>query len=615
MELVYYLSNIKFVLDTSIIIDGEITKMLEAGKIDEGSEIIIPLAVLDELQSQASTNKEHGFVGLEEIKRMHELCSRKNISLRFVGQRPDLNDIRLAKHGRIDAIIKDVAMQEAATLITADYVQALVAEAQGIKSMHIRAPTKTTDLEFEKYFDEETMSVHLKEGTYPMAKRGRPGDFKLLKISEAKITYLHLSNIIKEVSEASRVTGNGSVEISRSGATVIQFGNFRIAITRPPFSDGLEVTVVKPIVRLALEDYNASAKLMERLSDKAEGIIIAGPPGSGKSTLASGLARFYAEKDKIVKTFESPRDLQVPEQVTQYGPLEGSFEKAVDILLLVRPDYTIFDEVRRAQDFEVFADMRLAGVGMVGVVHASSPLDAIQRFMGRVELGMIPYILDTIIFVRDGGIKKVYELSLTVKVPTGMTEQDLARPLVEVRDFETGEIEYEIYTFGEENVVVPVSKIAKAGQEISGIKKLAQSKIMDVVRRFDPNAEVNVISDNKVQVRVSKEVAPRLIGKGGATVSELEDMLGIKIDVEAKIPTLGKEIEFDISESGSAVNILVDEDIIGRTVDIYIEDEYVLSSQVGKKARIKVDKRSEIGKRIVNAIIAGQEIKAFLSRR
>jgi ATPase len=606
----------KFVLDTSIIIDGEITMMLEAGKIAEGSELIIPLAVLDELQSQASTNKEHGFVGLEEIKKMRELCSAKKIGLKFVGQRPDLNDIRLAKHGRIDAIIKDVAMQESATLITADYVQALVAEAQGIKSMHIRAPTKTTDLEFEKYFDESTMSVHLKEGTYPMAKRGKPGDFNLVKISEDKTTYAQLSNIIKEVSEASRVNGAGSVEISRSGATVIQFGNFRIAITRPPFSDGLEVTIVRPIVRLVLADYNASDKLMERLSGNAEGIIIAGPPGSGKSTLASSLAQFYSEKGKIVKTFESPRDLQVPDEVTQYGPLEGSFEKAVDILLLVRPDYTIFDEVRRAQDFAVFSDMRLAGVGMVGVVHASSPLDAIQRFMGRVELGMIPHILDTIIFVRDGGIKKVYELNLTVKVPTGMTEEDLARPLVEVRDFETGAIEYEIYTFGEENVVVPVSKLAKASSaEASGIRKLAQSKIMDVVRRFDPNAEVNVVSDNKVQVRVSKEAAPRLIGKGGATVSELEDMLGVKIDVEAKIPTLGMEIEFDVSESGSSVNILVDDEVVGRTVDVYIEDDYILSSQVGKKARVKVDKRSDTGRKIVNAIIAGQEIKVFLSKR
>lgn len=609
------MSNKKFVLDTSIIIDGEITKMLEAGDVEEGSEIVIPLAVLDELQSQASTNKEHGFVGLEEIKKMRELSARRKISLRFVGQRPDLNDIRLAKHGRIDAIIKDVAMQESATLITADYVQALVAEAQGIKAMHIRAPTKTTDLEFEKYFDENTMSVHLKEGTFPMAKRGRPGTFQLVKIAQEKSTYAQLTNIIKEVSEAGRVTGTGSVEISRSGATVIQFGNFRIAITRPPFSDGLEVTIVRPIVRLALADYNASEKLMERLSGKAEGIIIAGPPGSGKSTLASSLAQFYSERGKIVKTFESPRDLQVPEEVTQYGPLEGSFEKAVDILLLVRPDYTIFDEVRRAQDFEVFADMRLAGVGMVGVVHASSPLDAIQRFMGRVELGMVPHILDTIIFVRDGSIKKVYELSLTVKVPTGMTEADLARPLVEVRDFETGAIEYEIYTFGEENVVVPVSKLAKSGGEAaSGIRKLAQSKIMDFVRRFDPSAEVNIISDNKVQVRVSKEAAPRLIGKGGATVSELEEMLGVKIDVEAKIPTLGKEIEFDISESGSSVNILVDDEVVGRTVDVYVEDDYIMSSQVGKKARVKVDKRSEAGRSIVNAILAGQEIKVFLSR-
>jgi ATPase len=610
------LKNKKFVLDTSIIIDGEITKMLEAGNIEQESDIIIPLAVLDELQSQASTNKEHGFVGLEEIKKMREICITNNISLRFVGQRPDLDDIRLAKHGRIDAIIKDVAMHEAATLITADYVQALVAEAQGIEAMHIRTQTKTTDLEFEKYFDDTTMSVHLKEGTFPVAKRGKPGNFQLVKISQEKSTSRQLSNIIKEVSEASRVTGTGSVEISRSGATVLQFGNFRIAITRPPFSDGLEVTIVRPIIRLELEDYNVSNKLMERLSGKAEGIVIAGPPGSGKSTLASSIAQFYTKRAKIVKTFESPRDLQVPDEVTQYGPLEGSFEKAVDILLLVRPDYTIFDEVRRAQDFEVFADMRLAGVGMVGVVHASSPLDAIQRFMGRVELGMVPHILDTIIFVKDGSIKKVYELTLTVKVPSGMTEADLARPLVEVRDFESGVIEYEIYTFGDENVVVPVSNLAKGGQIESGVRKLAQSKIMDVVRRFDPSAEVNVISDNKVQVRVSKEAAPRVIGKGGSTVSELEEMLGVKIDVEAKIPTLGKEIEFDVSEAGASINILVDDDVIGHTVDVYVEDEYILSSQVGKKARLKIDKRSESGKKILNAIIAGQEeIKVFISRR
>jgi ATPase len=608
------LNNKRYVLDTSIIIDGEITKMIEGGQIDNGSEIIIPLAVLDELQSQASSNKEYGFVGLNEIKKIRDQSSMKDISLRFLGERPNIDDIRLAKRGRIDAIIKDVALHEDATLITADYVQALVAEVQGVKSLHIGNVTKTTNLEFEKFFTEDTMSVHLKEGVSPWAKRGKPGDFQLIKLDEKKSTYLELTNIIREISEASRVNRTGSIEISRNGATVIQYGTFRIAITRPPFSDNLEITIVRPIVRLSLESYNATEKLIERLSEGSEGIVISGPPGSGKSTFASSLAEFYAKKGKIVKTFESPRDLQVPDEVTQYGPLEGSFEKAADILLLVRPDYTIFDEVRRAQDFGVFSDMRLAGVGMIGVVHASSPLDAIQRFIGRVDLGMIPHILDTIIFIKNGKIEKIYEVLLTVKVPTGMSEADLARPLVEVRDFETQVIEYEIYTYGEENVVVPISELKPVTQSDNVIKKLAESKIRDTIRRFDPDADINIISDNRVQVKVGKDVIARIIGKGGSTISELERMLGIKIDVEVKTPTLGKELDFEVTEAGSTVNILVDEGAIGKKVDVYIEDEFILNSQVGKKASIKTDKRSDNGKKIINALLAGNKIRVFQSR-
>jgi ATPase len=608
------LNNKRYVLDTSIIIDGEITKMIEGGQIDNGSEIIIPLAVLDELQSQASSNKEYGFVGLNEIKKIRGQSSMKDISLRFLGERPNIDDIRLAKRGRIDAIIKDVALHEDATLITADYVQALVAEVHGVKSLHIGNVTKTTNLEFEKFFTEDTMSVHLKEGVSPWAKRGKPGDFQLIKLDEKKSTYLELTNIIREISEASRVNRTGSIEISRNGATVIQYGTFRIAITRPPFSDNLEITIVRPIVRLSLESYNATEKLIERLSEGSEGIVISGPPGSGKSTFASSLAEFYAKKGKIVKTFESPRDLQVPDEVTQYGPLEGSFEKAADILLLVRPDYTIFDEVRRAQDFGVFSDMRLAGVGMIGVVHASSPLDAIQRFIGRVDLGMIPHILDTIIFIKNGKIEKIYEVLLTVKVPTGMSEADLARPLVEVRDFETQVIEYEIYTYGEENVVVPISELKPVTQSDNVIKKLAESKIRDTIRRFDPDADINIISDNRVQVKVGKDVIARIIGKGGSTISELERMLGIKIDVEVKTPTLGKELDFEVTEAGSTVNILVDEGAIGKKVDVYIEDEFILNSQVGKKASIKTDKRSDNGKKIINALLAGNKIRVFQSR-
>lgn len=600
----------KVVLDTSIIIDGRISKMLENGEMCN-AEIIIPLAVLDELQAQASMNREPGFVGLAEIKKMRELCDGKGVTIRFVGERPTMDDIRLARHGRIDAIIKDVAKREGATLLTADYVQALVAEAEGISSMHISSPVKTTDLSFEKFLDNETMSVHLKEGVVPMAKRGKPGNFQLVKVREEKCTYDELTRMVKEVSEAARVSGSGSIEISRNGATVIQLGRYRIAITRPPFSESLEITIVRPIVKLALEDYSVSRKLMKRLEGKAEGIMIAGPPGSGKSTLASSLADFYTSLGKIVKTFESPRDLQVNDEVTQYSPLEGSFEKAAEILLLVRPDYTIFDEVRKTNDFMVFADMRLAGVGMVGVVHASSPLDAVQRFIGKVELGMIPHILDTIIFVKDGQIKKVYELSLTVRVPTGMIEQDLARPVIDVRDYETGKLEYEIYTFGEENVVVPIGKES----ERHGVRKLAEGRIFEVMRKFDRNAEVEIVSDDRAVVKVDKSAIPMLIGKGGSTINELERMLGIRIDVEPRLKSLGKEVWFDISEAGNSVNILFNDETIGKSVDVYVDDEYLFSAVVGKKARIKVSKNADAGKKIIKAMITGVPITVLTSSR
>jgi ATPase len=572
---------------------------------------VIPIAALDELQSQASTSKEHGMVGLIEIKRIREQCSLKNINLRFSGSRPDLDQIRLAKHGRIDSIIKDVALEENAVLITADYVQSLVAEAQGVKCMYVRPPKISKPLEFEKYFDEKTMSVHLKEGTFPLAKKGVPDNLELVRIGDKRMTYQELSRIVKEISEESRSSEIGSLEISRTGATVIQLGKYRIAITRTPFSDGLEITMVKPVAKLTLDDYGLSEKLIARLSERAEGIIISGPPGSGKSTLASSLAEFYVSKQNIVKTLESPRDLQVVDEVTQYAPLEGSFEKAVDILLLVRPDYTIFDEIRRNQDFHVFADMKLAGVGMIGVVHASSPLDAVQRFIGKVELGMIPQILDTIIFMHGGMVRKVYDIRLTVRVPHGMTEADLARPLVEVRDFETNEVEYEIYTYGEENIVVPVKDLEQKTQEQNAIRKLAEERIRDVIRRFDPNADIFIVSEGRVKIKVHKDVIPRIIGKGGSTITEIENTLGIKIDVEMKTPALGREISFSVNESGAGLVFGVDDDVLGKKVDIYIEDEFICSNQVGKKSRIKIDKRSENGRKLLNALLVGQKIKIF----
>ncbi|EGP93982.1 PilT protein domain protein [Nitrosarchaeum koreense MY1] len=587
--------------------------MIESGKI-KNSEIIIPQAVFDELQSQASQKKEQGFIGLEVIKKLKEISGNFELVISLSGSHPTSEDIRMAGSGRIDAIIKDVAKQNQAILYTSDNVQHLVAQAEGLESVFVKPIPKNITLEFLKFFDSETMSVHLKENMTPMAKKGKPGSFVLTKINDEILTREYLQLITSQILETT-ASDSSTVEISKTGAYVIQYNDYRIAITKPPFSEAFEITIVHPIVKLTLDDYTISEELMKRFSDRAEGIIISGPPGSGKSTLASSLANFYHNTGKIVKTFESPRDLQVDPGITQYTKLDGSFDNTADILLLVRPDYTIFDEVRRREDFRTFADLRLTGVGMVGVVHANSPLDAIQRFIGKIELGIIPNVIDTVVFVKDGTIGKIYDLELVVKVPTGMTESDLARPVIEIRNFADHVLEHEIYTFGEENVIVPVSKKV---QKV-GIEKLAEDKIRELFRKYDPRVEVEILSDNRAKILVDKQSMASIIGKGGSNISEIEKVLKIHIDVVEKTNSnryesknSSNEISFHFSESKSGLVLTVGREYSSMHADIYVHDNYVTSVRIGKKGEITIPKRSEASRTLMKLASSQNDIQIFL---
>jgi len=601
----------KIVLDTSIVIDGEISKKIDDNEINESHEIIIPIAVIDELQSQACKQKEHGTIGLLELKKIREKSIEKKIDVSYVGEKPNLSEIKLAKNGRIDAIINDIAKEENATLFTADYIQHLVADATGVLNIHKKSeiPEKYN---IENYFDEETMSVHLIEGVEPLAKKGTPGNFLLKKISEEKLDKNKLIKITDFLFSFKNNKKISNMEISFEGCFVLMYKNLRIVITQPPVSNKIEITAVRPLKKLSLIDYDLNDELIKRISSEAEGILIAGKPGSGKSTFASSIAEHYVLNNKLVKTLESPRDLQVPESVIQYGSFKNGYERVSDLLLLVRPDYTIFDEVRKFKDFELFADLRLTGIGMIGVIHANKALDAIQRFIGKIELGLIPHIIDTVIFINGGKIEKIYELNLTVKVPAGMTEQDLARPVVEIKDFFSKVSEYEIYSYGEENIIIPLENL-NINTENNKINKLAESKIKEVIKRFDPNAEINIISNDRVRILVNKEVIPKIIGRGGSTISEIEKILGIKIDVEAKILAIGEEIEYSIKESGAHIYFIVNNDLIGKKVNMFLDDELLLSNLIGKKARLKVDKKSEQGKKILNSILSNnlQDIKLF----
>jgi ATPase len=601
----------KIVADTSVIINGKLVSQIESGSI-RNFEIIIPQSVFDELQSQASKKKEQGFIGLEKIRNLKSLSGSYGLNVIVSGSHPSSDDVKLAGSGRIDSLIIDMAKQNDAILYTSDRVQYLVAQAEGVDAVFLKSEIKNESLEFLKFFDSETMSIHLKENQYPLAKKGKPGAFLLTRIGDDLLTKDYLEMISSQILEIVNISDSSTLEISKTGASVVQHDDYRIAITSPPFSESFEITIVHPIVKLSLDDYTISEKLMERFSYSAEGIVISGAPGSGKSTLASGLANFYHNKGKIVKTFESPRDLQVDPGVTQYSKLDGSFDNTADILLLVRPDYTIFDEVRRREDFGTFADLRLTGVGMVGVVHANSPLDAIQRFIGKIELGIIPNILDTVVFVSDGGIQKVYDLELKVKVPTGMTESDLARPVIEIRNFENNVLEHEIYTFGEENVIVPVGKKV----DKVGIEKLAEDKIRETFKRYDPGVEVEILSDDRAKVLVDERYIASIIGRGGSNISEIEKHLKIHIDVVQKntdeLTSLSDDIPFTFSESKTALLLIVNRDYTSMHADIHVNGKFISSVRIGKKGQIKIPKRSDVARNLMNLSSSQNDIQIFL---
>jgi len=590
----------RIVVDTSALIDGRLSKFFESAR-DFRGKIIIPEPAVAELEAQANFGKMSGYQGLEEVTRLRRIVEERNIGIEFAGERPRLEDIKLSKGGAIDDMIRKIAEAKNATLITCDRVQYLVSLAKGIDSILLKQERiRPEETKITSFFTPDTASVHLREGNPPFAKRGRIGNLKLVKLSEKPMTVEELREIAHEILEAARQDDDSSIEIERHGATVVQLRDLRIAIAERPFADKMEITAVRPVAKVSINEYGVSEELKRRFIEKQRGILIAGPPGAGKSTFAASVADFLMENGYMVKTMESPRDLMVRDEITQYAPLEGDMSLTADILLLVRPDYTIYDELRKTSDFQTFADMRLAGVGMIGVTHATRPIDAIQRMVGRVDLGVIPQVVDTVIFIDAGRIVKVYELKFTVKVPSGMTEADLARPVIDVHDFNSKRVEFEIYTYGEQVVVMPLV----GERDPDEIKAILESILADLVTDYD----VDVLSDRKAIVRVPEDQISFLVGRRGRNIRRIEDEVKISIDVQPlKEKRKGEIMEAEVGESRKQW-IIYAPGLEGREVDIFAENDYITTASVGRKGVIRIRKDKDKGKAIKLALMRGKKI-------
>lgn len=124
-----------YVVDTSVIINRFMPRLIEKGL---SGRLIIPNAVIAELENLANKGNEAGFIGLDEVASLHNLKKKYKISIIFEGPRPEMKHIRFAKSGEIDALIRGIAFKSKATLITADLVQAKSAQAYGLSVLFLR---------------------------------------------------------------------------------------------------------------------------------------------------------------------------------------------------------------------------------------------------------------------------------------------------------------------------------------------------------------------------------------------------------------------------------------------------------------------------------------------
>jgi uncharacterized protein YacL len=165
------------VVDTSVLIDGRIAKVCEAGFLN--AALVIPRFVLNELQAIADSSDLHrqarGRRGLEVL---NELRRIKHLDIR-------ITESEVTKRGDVDAKLVFLAQSMRAKLLTTDYNLAKVAEFHGVPWLNLNLLAKslrpelmlgeTVEVDLVKPGKDEGQAVgYLEDGSMVVVSGGKP---------------------------------------------------------------------------------------------------------------------------------------------------------------------------------------------------------------------------------------------------------------------------------------------------------------------------------------------------------------------------------------------------------------------------------------------------------
>ena len=205
-------------------------------------------------------------------------------------------------------------------------------------------------------------------------------------------------------------------------------------------------------------------------------------------------------------------------------------------------------------------------------------------------------------------------------------EEDLARPVITITDFETGRPAYEIYTFNRQVVTVPLDD---AESEESGTERLAKQEVEREIRSIARgHVEVQIRDPNTAVVYVEDDDISQVIGKGGGRISDVENRLGIDIDVRtfsdkpggrsgsggsggpggASGPGGSGGGEVVTPEITSRHVLIPMEGYEGDTVEMQADDDYLFTATVSRGGEVQVSRGSAIAEELERAIDRGKTI-------
>src|SRR5262245_29423900 len=103
------LSARKIVPDTSVLIDGRVSDLVEQGDM-KGAHVIVAEASTAELEHLANAGRGIGWKGLRELAKLREHAAANRITLEFFGTRPTDVEVEAAPGGAIDNLIRSAAL-------------------------------------------------------------------------------------------------------------------------------------------------------------------------------------------------------------------------------------------------------------------------------------------------------------------------------------------------------------------------------------------------------------------------------------------------------------------------------------------------------------------------